>query len=41
MATCGKKIGIDPAVMAGPMVTTIVDIAGIAIYFGVIKLILL
>ena len=36
-----KRVGIDPAVMAGPMITTIIDIAGIAIYFGVIKLILL
>jgi len=36
-----KKVGIDPAVMAGPVVTTIVDITGIAMYFGIIKLILL
>jgi len=36
-----KKLGIDPAVMAGPVVTTIVDITGIAIYFGIVKLILL
>jgi len=36
-----KKIGIDPAAMAGPVVTTMVDITGIAIYFGIIKLILL
>ncbi len=35
-----KKIGIDPAVMAGPVVTTVVDITGIALYFGIIKIIL-
>lgn len=35
-----KKVGIDPAVMAGPLVTTVVDITGIAMYFGIIKLIL-
>jgi len=36
-----KKLGIDPAVMAGPLVTTIVDVTGIGIYFGIVKLILL
>jgi magnesium transporter len=35
-----KKIGVDPAVMAGPMVTTIVDVTGIAMYFAIVKLIL-
>lgn len=35
-----KKVGIDPAVMAGTLVTTLVDITGIAIYFGIISLIL-
>ncbi len=36
-----KKVGIDPAMMAGPLVTTIVDITGVAMYFGIVKLILL
>ncbi len=34
-----KKVGLDPAVMAGPVITTLVDITGIAMYFGIIKLI--
>ncbi len=33
-----KTIHVDPAIMAGPLLTTIVDISGIAIYFYVIKL---
>ncbi len=33
----GTALRIDPAVMAGPLLTTIVDITGIAIYFVIIK----
>ena len=28
-----KKLGLDPAVMASPMITTIVDAASLLIYF--------
>lgn len=30
-----RRFNIDPAVMSGPLITTIVDIAGIAIYFEI------
>ena len=30
-----KKIGMDPAVMASPFITTIVDAISLLIYFGV------
>ncbi|MDR0677035.1 MAG: magnesium transporter [Elusimicrobiota bacterium] len=30
-----KKIGLDPAVLAGPITTSIVDIAGLLIYFNI------
>lgn len=30
-----KKVGADPAVMAAPVLTTIVDVASLLIYFGV------
>ncbi len=33
-----ERIGVDPAVAAGPMVTTTCDIAGILIYFGMASL---
>ena len=29
-----KKIGFDPAVMASPFITTIVDALSLLIYFG-------
>ena len=32
---CAKKIGLDPAVMASPFSTTIVDALSLLIYFGV------
>ena len=35
-----RKFKIDPALMSGPMITTIVDIAGIAIYFEIATLLL-
>nr|MCR5633704.1 magnesium transporter [Lachnospiraceae bacterium] len=30
-----KKIGFDPAVMASPFITTIVDALSLLIYFGI------
>ncbi|MDR1629443.1 MAG: magnesium transporter [Oscillospiraceae bacterium] len=30
-----KKLKIDPAIMAGPMITTVMDIASIVIYFNI------
>lgn len=35
-----RKFKIDPALMSGPLITTIVDIAGIAIYFEIATLLL-
>ena len=34
------RLGIDPAVAAGPLVTTTMDIAGIVIYFGLASLLI-
>ncbi|AEH51614.1 magnesium transporter [Pseudothermotoga thermarum] len=36
----GKLIHVDPAIMAGPLLTTLVDISGIAVYFYTVKWIL-
>lgn len=35
-----KKAGLDPALMAGPLITTIIDSLGLAVYFIVISLVL-
>lgn len=35
------KIGLDPTVAAGPLMSTIIDVCGYAIYFSTIKLILM
>lgn len=35
-----KKIGLDPAVMASPFITTVVDALSLLIYFGIATLIL-
>jgi magnesium transporter len=35
-----EKLGIDPAVAAGPLVTTSNDITGILIYFGLASLLI-
>ena len=35
-----KRIGFDPAVMASPFITTIVDALSLLIYFGFANLIL-
>jgi len=34
------KIGLDPTVMAGPLMATIIDVAGLTIYFQIARLIL-
>ena len=35
-----KKLGFDPAVMASPFITTIVDALSLLVYFGIAKLFL-
>ena len=35
-----KKLKLDPAIMAGPLITTIVDAMGLLLYFGLAKVIL-
>jgi magnesium transporter len=35
-----KMVGLDPAVLAGPIMTTIVDVSGLIIYFKIAQLIL-
>jgi magnesium transporter len=35
MPIFAKKIGFDPAVMASPFITTIVDVLSLLIYFGI------
>ncbi len=35
-----ERIGVDPAVAAGPLVTTTMDITGIVIYFGLASLLI-
>lgn len=35
-----KKCGLDPAVMAGPFITTVVDALSLLLYFGIARLIL-
>jgi len=37
---CAKKIGFDPAVMASPFITTIVDALSLMIYFQIAKMVL-
>ena len=32
---CAKKMGLDPAVMASPFITTIVDALSLLVYFGI------
>lgn len=32
---CAKRIGLDPALMASPLITTVVDTCSILVYFGV------
>lgn len=40
MPLLAKKLGIDPAVVSAPMVTTLVDATGLVIYFGTAMLVL-
>jgi len=35
-----RKVNLDPALMSGPLITTIVDVCGIFIYFEIARLIL-
>ncbi len=35
-----KKLGFDPAVMASPFITTIVDALSLLVYFGIAKSVL-
>jgi magnesium transporter len=35
-----RKLKLDPALMSGPLITTIVDVAGIIIYFEIATFIL-
>jgi len=35
-----RSFGLDPALMAAPFITTIVDVLGVLIYFYVARLIL-
>ena len=35
-----KRLGFDPAVMASPLITTIVDAIALTIYFNIAKLVL-
>lgn len=35
-----RKIKLDPALMSGPLITTIVDVVGIFIYFEIANMIL-
>lgn len=35
---CSKKVGLDPAVLAGPITTSIVDVVGLIIYFKIAQL---
>lgn len=35
-----SRLKLDPAVVASPALTTMVDITGLLIYFGIVKLVL-
>ena len=35
-----QKFGIDPAVISGPLITTVVDVLGLLVYFEVARLVL-
>ena len=35
-----KRLGFDPAVMASPFITTIVDALSLLVYFGIAKVLL-
>ena len=35
-----KKVGIDPAVVSGPMITTVIDGTGLIIYFSIARMVI-
>jgi magnesium transporter len=35
-----QRVGVDPAVLSAPLITTLVDATGLVIYFSIAKLIL-
>ncbi len=37
---CAARLGIDPAVVSGPMMSTLVDATGLLIYFSIARLVL-
>ncbi|MDQ7029587.1 MAG: magnesium transporter [Ardenticatenia bacterium] len=36
-----EQVGVDPAVISGPLITTLVDATGLAMYFGLASAMLL
>jgi magnesium transporter len=40
MPMLAKRIGIDPAVVSAPFITTVVDATGLVVYFLVARLLL-
>ena len=40
MPMLAKKLGLDPALMASPMITTVVDMSSLFIYFTIAKAVL-
>jgi len=32
-----KKVGLDPAIMATPLISTLVDISTISVYFAIVS----
>ena len=40
LPVAARKVGIDPAVMASPLITTIVDTTTLLIYFNFARLVL-
>ena len=35
-----SRLGVDPAIATGPFVTTVVDVVGIVVYFGIATLLI-
>jgi len=40
MPLLARRVGIDPAVVSAPLVTTLVDATGLLIYFSVARVVL-
>lgn len=36
-----KKVGVDPAVASGPLITTINDLVAIVVYYGLVAVVLI